>query len=66
MTPQEIVAATLRTASGWMGDDGDRIVLIETAANVMNSKDPSWTCPVCDEIICDDGCPLAEVRAALV
>jgi hypothetical protein len=49
-----------------MGDDGDRIVLIETAANVMNSKDPSWTCPVCDEIICDDGCPLAEVRAALV
>jgi len=65
MTPQKIVAATLRTASGWIKDEGDRILLIESAAEIADS-DLSWCCPMCDEIACDDGCPLAEVRAALV
>lgn len=61
---QEIVAATLRTASEWIKDKGDRILLIEAAANVAGS-DLGWCCPMCEEILCDEGCPLAEIRAAV-
>lgn len=64
MTPQEIVAATLRTTSGWIKDEGDRILLIEAASAVAYS-DLSWCCPMCEEVTCDSGCPLAEARAAI-
>jgi hypothetical protein len=65
MNTRETVALTLLIASEWLTDEGDRLVLIETAANVRNQADISVTCPICDEIVCDDGCPLAETRAAL-
>lgn len=65
MTTENAVALTLRMASEWIADEGDRTLLIEAAANVANS-DMSWVCPMCEEVACDDHCPLAEIRAALV
>lgn len=61
---QKIVADTLRTASEWIKDEGDRILLVEAAAEVAGN-DLSWLCPMCQEVLCDDGCPLSEARAAL-
>ena len=63
MTTEQTITRTLRTVSEWLTNEGDKIMLLEVAANVESSTDMSWVCPVCEEIVCDDGCPLEEVRS---
>jgi hypothetical protein len=59
------VIATLRYAAEWLNDD-DRNLLSETADQVA-AEDPreALCCPVCEEVECDEGCPLAGVRRAV-
>ncbi|MDQ0809835.1 hypothetical protein QFZ63_001549 [Streptomyces sp. B3I7] len=57
-----IVAATLRTAAEWFsGDDRD------TMREVADQTEQTWDdiCPVCEEVDCDQGCPLEDLRAAV-
>ena len=57
------VAATLRTAAEWFSGD-DRDMMREVADDAERAWD-SACCPVCEEVTCDEGCPLEHVRAAL-
>ena len=57
-----IVAATLRIAAEWFsGDDRD------TMREVADQTERAWDdiCPVCEEVDCDDDCPLENLRAAV-
>lgn len=68
MTPQQIVAATLRQLAGWGVRDRTPDSLYELAA-VVEQYDhatgdlEALCCPMCQEIECDAGCPMEEVRA---
>lgn len=58
---QQIIAATLRQIAEW-GDVSDT-ELYEIADQVENgATDDWWSCPMCEEITCDDGCPLEPLR----
>ncbi|WP_030757254.1 hypothetical protein [Streptomyces sp. NRRL F-5135] len=63
--PPEVVtaAATLRTAAEWFSGD-DRDTMREVADQAERDRD-GICCPVCEEVDCDEGCPLEHVRAAL-
>ena len=56
----ETVATTFRHIADWFGPEWER-KLIETADHV--ERDPMGSfCPVCQEVICDEDCPLARMR----
>ncbi len=65
-----IVAETLRfLAGGWISGDEDHensTALVETAANIEHAAKWPWSesgcCPLCEEVACDTGCPLAPLR----
>lgn len=64
MNAAEIVVATLRQLASWSEED----CLPESLAALAREVEEhdfadSWCCPMCQEIQCDGGCPLAEVRA---
>lgn len=59
----ELVVATLRTVAEQVASDDDRASLLETAERVELGEDDA-VCPLCQEVTCDTGCPLAETRAA--
>lgn len=56
-----VVAATLRKVSDQQRCDADREELVSVAAAVEADWDGAC-CPVCQEVACDDDCPLVEVR----
>lgn len=66
-----LVIETLRfLADGWVGDvtnpdDSDRKWLRAVAEQLALAPDPStWgCCPLCEETVCDTGCPLATLTA---
>lgn len=58
-----IAAKALRTAAQWLPDEY-RDMLCEAADGAEKWWDGAC-CPVCEEVWCDDGCPLEEVRAKL-
>jgi len=60
---QRAVTETLRLVADWYSDKRD--VLRETADEVEQDKALAWSysCPMCQEGICDEGCPLAPIRA---
>lgn len=65
------VAATLREVAEWglsfdNGPAESRDVLMDIARRVelLNIAD-DFCCPVCEEVTCDEGCPLEQVRARL-
>lgn len=65
------IAATLRfLASGWIrnaddpSSEDDRRWLRETADQIEHTTPEDWwCCPLCEETRCDEGCPLAPLRA---
>jgi hypothetical protein len=58
-----VVAATIRTVAGWISSDQDRDLLHSAAEQVERDPGPdSICCPLCEEIACDDGCPMETVR----
>lgn len=64
---QQVVAITLRfLQSGWVDGSENRSYL-NAAAETIEKFPPEdwWTCPLCQEVICDSHCPLEPVRAAL-
>lgn len=67
-----IVAATvaaLRGAASWLGDDEDMRMLRDAAEAICAEADSGQLfdgtdgcCPFCEEVTCDDGCPLQPLR----
>lgn len=57
-------AKALRTAAYWLPDE-QQALLLEAAEGAETHWDGAC-CPVCQEVWCDDGCPLEEVRAELM
>lgn len=56
-------AATLRQVAGWVSDDSLRDSIYDAAELVERSGPEDWDCcPVCEEVECDDGCPLEPIR----
>lgn len=75
-TIRAAVAATLRTVAGWgqlacVTDDDEyrgvnvgRDELYELARRVEHERvDDWWSCPICQEVECDNGCPLEPLRS---
>jgi hypothetical protein len=64
-TIRAATAATLRTVAEW-GPTITREEFLAVAEQVeaMTGND-GWCCPVCEEVECDDGCPLEPVRRPL-
>lgn len=61
----QVVAETLRfLADGWVRDEDDQRWLRDVAEQIERELTPDC-CPLCEEIVCDDHCPLAPVRAGL-
>jgi len=57
------IAETLHT----IADQGDiSAAELHIIANQVATTDVAdwWTCPLCEETVCDGGCPLAAIRAA--
>ena len=56
------VAATCRQLSEWF-DEREATALLDMAREVEAFNDArDACCPCCQEVTCDDGCPLAPVR----
>lgn len=62
-TEAKIAAKALRTAACWLPDEY-RDMLRDAADGAEKAWDGAC-CPVCQEVWCDDGCPLEDVRATL-
>lgn len=59
---QRTIAETLTwLAETWPGDWGDSLLVM--AADVRRDLTERVCCPLCQEIRCDDDCPLREERA---
>lgn len=58
----QTVLATLRTVAEQLRDDRDRAAVAETAEQIEHGLDDAC-CPLCQEVTCDDGCPLRADRA---
>jgi hypothetical protein len=63
LTIVSTTASTLRVAAQWLSGE-DRDMLLETAANTETDWDETC-CPVCEEVTCDEGCPLESIRGGL-
>lgn len=61
-----IVVATLLTASTWVGEP-ERDLLLDAAEETAGCDLAALRlcCPVCQELVCDPGCPLETVRQRL-
>lgn len=59
MNAPEIVAKVLRQLAEWSDDDRSPQALIQLA-EIVEAEDytAGWCCPMCQEVQCDDGCPL--------
>ena len=57
-----LIAATLRKATEQLRCDADREELQQTGDQVETDWDDAC-CPLCQEVTCDDDCPLAASRA---
>lgn len=61
-------AATLRAVAGWGlewppgGHAAARDELCQIASAVEGLDDDDVCCPVCEEVRCDEGCPLEGIR----
>ena len=72
MSAQERIAAVVETlrfcADGWVNDadidGGDNQRWLRKTADEIETTDPAawWCCPLCQEVECDDNCPLLPVR----
>lgn len=66
-----IVAETLRFLAGWLVTEDEEHeqskYLMQTAADIDHAAKWPWSesgcCPLCEEMICDTGCPLSPLRA---
>jgi hypothetical protein len=71
MTPQELAGALRFLANGWVGTidpdsleyDENARYLLDAADELENTPPDEWVCcPICQEVVCDDGCPACPMR----
>lgn len=60
------VVRTLRYTAQWREDDRSRRAFVQLAqvveAEYERGDVADWCCPICQEVECDDDCPLAVIR----
>jgi hypothetical protein len=59
------VVATLRYASNWLDNEAESQMLLDTADHIEQHGSDlpgSLSCPMCEEVRCDEDCPLASIR----
>ena len=64
----QAVVDTLRQLAGWSDEDRSVDELLGLAALVEGEgatgiMHDGWSCPMCQEVECDEDCPLAAVRS---
>ena len=59
----QAVAATLRKVAEWGEIGRDELYDI---ARAVEALDDDFCCPLCEEVDCDEDCPLAQLRQHLV
>lgn len=59
------IIKALRTAAGWLPDE-QRELLLEAATVAENGGWEDACCPICQEVWCDTGCPLEDLRGDLL
>lgn len=59
---QAVVSATLHVVAEQVQDERDRVDILKVATQVGSALDDAC-CPLCEEAVCDTGCPLSPVRA---
>jgi hypothetical protein len=57
------VIATLRTVATWLEGEQDARTLRQVADQVERDPAAEWCCHVCEEVVCDGGCPFELARA---
>jgi hypothetical protein len=71
MSPQELAGALRFLANGWVGTrDPDSLDWDENARYLLAAADElehtapgDWICcPMCQEVLCDEGCPVLPMR----
>lgn len=63
---QIATAATLRQLASWSPhNEPDSEQEWLDLASQVEGLESGWACPMCQEVTCDDDCPLEPVRAAL-
>lgn len=61
LTAQQITARTLRQLSEWSDDERTPEALRDLAGQVSDD-DHYFCCPMCQEVTCDEDCPLEGER----
>lgn len=70
---RQVIAHTLRQVAGWgssiiIGSELDKLDTDELyrLADEVEHGDPAdwWCCPLCEEVTCDDDCPLVDIRSS--
>jgi len=60
-----VVVDTLRfLAQGWIASEEDREWCLDAADQIegYDFEEGGWVCPLCQEVVCDAGCPLESLR----
>ena len=63
--PRPVIIQTLRAAAQWFPGTRAAGILMWVADDVERGGDVTMRCPVCEEVVCGDDCPLEGFRAAL-
>jgi len=56
------LAAAYRQAATWIDNPGDMQALNSLAYYIEKFDGTDACCPVCQEVVCDTGCPLEPIR----
>ncbi len=55
-----LIAAALRQLA-WV-EGGSMLSETADALEIANAETVEWCCPLCEEVVCDGGCALADLR----
>jgi hypothetical protein len=62
----EVVLETIKHL-GWVTDHNGESMFADVIWTMEHVEPADWDCcPLCEEVVCDDGCPLYSVRAGVV
>ena len=57
-----VIIETLRFLTGWV-EESEHDFMLNAAAEIERSRPEEWmVCPLCQETLCDDNCPVRGER----
>ncbi|MGZ4530752.1 MAG: hypothetical protein ACXVXP_00200 [Mycobacteriaceae bacterium] len=60
--PRPIVAETMRVVAFWVADEADRDPILDAAKKVEWMQRDDACCALCEEVTCDEDCPMETWR----